>query len=127
MQEIRTISMWRIRVLRPALLLSSPPLFHCLPSPIADLLGHPILFFKLASLQTPMCSVKNTLLQEVERLRLHLRHVSNQNAHSGFFPLQYLLLVDLEGISTQNIVSRSPFSWLLSSETNHINNIEQEI
>lgn len=104
MQEIRAISIWRLRVLRHVLFLPNPTLFHCLPPPITDPLGHPILFLKLASLQTLSCSVKDALLQEVERLRLHLRYIRDHCAHTGSFPFQYLLLVDLDGISIQNTV-----------------------
>lgn len=63
-----------------------------------------MLFLKLASLQTLSCSVKEALLHEVERLRLHLRYIPDRYTHSGSFLLQYLLLVDLDGTSIQNPV-----------------------
>lgn len=47
------------------------------------------------------CSLKDALLQEVERLRLHLRYIRD---NTGSFPLQYLVLVDLDGVSIQNYV-----------------------
>ncbi|KAG9309241.1 CRAL-TRIO domain-containing protein [Chiua virens] len=115
LQVIRAISIWRLRTLRPILLIPSYPLFHCLPSPIADPFGRPIVFLRLASLQTLTCSIKEALLQEVERLRLHLRHVRDLHPHTGSFPLQYIVLVDLDGISIQySNLDFDLFSWILT-------------
>ncbi|KAH0828170.1 CRAL-TRIO domain-containing protein [Lanmaoa asiatica] len=113
LREIRAISIWRLHVLRPILLFPTPALFHCLPPPIADPFGRPLVFFKLASIQSLSCSVKEAFLQEVERLRLHLRYIRDHYAQPGSSPLQYLVLVDLHGVSIQN-PNLDLCSWLLT-------------
>ncbi|KAG6369127.1 CRAL-TRIO domain-containing protein [Boletus reticuloceps] len=113
LQEIRSIAIWRLRTLRPTLLLPIPTLLHCLPPPITDPFGRPIVFLKLTSLQSLTCSVHDVFLQEVERLRLHLRYIRDHCAHTGPFPLQYIVLIDLDGLSIQNY-NLDLCSWILS-------------
>lgn len=68
-----------------------------------------MVFLKLAALHSFPCSVKDAVLQQVERLRLHLRYIRDHCVGTGAFPLQYLVLVDLDGVSIQNCVGPSPF------------------
>ncbi|KAG8214253.1 CRAL-TRIO domain-containing protein [Butyriboletus roseoflavus] len=113
LQEIRAISIWRLQNLRPVLVLPIPTLFRCLPPPIADPFGRPLVFLKLASLQSLSCSIHEALLQEVERLRLHLRYIRDHYAHTGSAPLQYLVLIDLDGVSIQNC-NLNLCSWIVT-------------
>ncbi|KAF8554237.1 hypothetical protein OG21DRAFT_1462921 [Imleria badia] len=115
LQEIRSISIWRLHVLRPVLHITHSTLFHCLPPPISDPFGRPMVFLKLASLQSSPCSAKDVILQEVERLRLHLTYIRDHYAHTGSFPLQYLVFVDLDGFSNsiQNY-NLDLCSWVLT-------------
>jgi hypothetical protein len=66
-------------------------------------LGRPIVLVKISSIQGFGMNLKDALLQEVERLRLHLRHLRDIHPNERF-PLQYIVLVDLQGVSIQNNV-----------------------
>ncbi|KAF8837680.1 CRAL/TRIO domain-containing protein [Paxillus ammoniavirescens] len=112
LKEIRPILIWRLHVLRPALRGTHTKLLHCLPPPIADPLGRPIVLVKNSSIQGFGMNLKDALLQEVERLRLHLRHLRDIHTNERF-PLQYIVLVDLQGVSIQNI-TLDFFSWLFT-------------
>ncbi|KAF9227013.1 CRAL/TRIO domain-containing protein [Gyrodon lividus] len=113
LEEIRTILIWRLHILRPALRATQLKLLHCLPPPITDPLGRPMVFMKASSLPGLETSAKDALLQEVERLRLHLRHIKDLHDNNERFPLQFIVLVDLEGVLIQNF-TLDFFSWLLT-------------
>ncbi|KIJ60014.1 hypothetical protein HYDPIDRAFT_32594 [Hydnomerulius pinastri MD-312] len=112
LEEIRTILIWRLHILRPVLSASQPRLLHCLPPSISDPLGRPMVFMRASSLQDSVVCIKNALLQEVERLRLHLRYIRDLQDDSEKFPLQYVFVVDLQGVSIQNF-NLELLSWLL--------------
>ncbi|KIK94101.1 hypothetical protein PAXRUDRAFT_828348 [Paxillus rubicundulus Ve08.2h10] len=106
LEEIRPILIWRLHVLRPALRATHAKLLHCLPPPIADPLGRPIVLVKISSVQGFGMNLKDAVLQEVELLRLHLRHLRDIHTNERF-PLQYIVLVDLQGVSIQKFVGPS--------------------
>ncbi|KAF9236354.1 CRAL-TRIO domain-containing protein [Melanogaster broomeanus] len=114
LEEIRNVLVWRLQVLRPLLGAAQPRLLHCLPPPIADPLGRPMVFVKISSLQGLEMSVRVALLQEVERLRVHLEYIKGPHDNNERFPLQYVVLVDLEGVSIPNFKNLELFSWLLT-------------
>ncbi|KAH7889107.1 CRAL-TRIO domain-containing protein [Phlebopus sp. FC_14] len=125
LEAIRSLLLWRLRVLRPAILNNYPfpKLFHCLPPPASDPLGRPIVFIKVAALchDSEIWNVRDALLRQVERLRLHLKSIRDlphcRREHEGF-PLQYIALVDLGGVSIQNM-NFELVSWLVKDVVPH--------
>ncbi|KAG7446558.1 CRAL/TRIO domain-containing protein [Guyanagaster necrorhizus] len=85
---------------------------HFLPDDITDPLGRPIIVLKVAPFNYGSDDYKGVVYRALECLRCHLREV-NRNEVEGRPALQYVLLLDLKGLSMQSI-SFDLVSWLLS-------------
>lgn len=109
LESLRTILAWRLTHLRDqdrsqSLFLPSP--FHILPSPASDILKRPILVLRLAKLATLQGDPREHILRSVEGLRLNLYNINSSEdpsaTHGPVF--QYVLLVDMEGVSMRKSV-----------------------
>ena len=107
LESLRTILTWRLTHLRDhqdRSLLPSP--FHILPPPASDILRRPILVLRLAKLATLQRDPREHILRSVEGLRLRLHNINSSEdpsaAHDPVF--QYVLLVDMEGVSMRKSV-----------------------
>ncbi|KAK0448833.1 CRAL-TRIO domain-containing protein [Armillaria borealis] len=85
---------------------------HFLPDDVTDPLGRPIIVLKFAPFNCCSDEYKGVVYRALECLRCHLQEV-NRNEVEGRPALQYVLLLDLKGISMQSI-SFDLVSWLLS-------------
>ncbi|KAK0455570.1 CRAL-TRIO domain-containing protein [Desarmillaria tabescens] len=77
-----------------------------------DPLGRPIIILKFAPFNYCLDEYKGVVYRTLECLRCHLQEV-NRNEVEGRPALQYVLLLDLKGLSMQSI-SFDLVSWLLS-------------
>lgn len=100
--------MWRLNVLRPQL--TGPLLrkYHILPNP--DPFGRPIIVVRISDLKEVEGTLKNLLIPTMEDLRVQLKSFNDSRFHGGSggstLPiLQYVVLLDLAGLTIQNIVS----------------------
>ncbi len=109
LESLRTILTWRLTHLRDqdrsqSLFLPSP--FHILPPPSSDILRRPILVLRLAKLATLQRDPREHILRSVEGLRLNLYNINSSEdpsaTHGPVF--QYVLLVDMEGVSMRKSV-----------------------
>ncbi|KAH7924238.1 CRAL/TRIO domain-containing protein [Leucogyrophana mollusca] len=112
LEAIRNILIWRLNVLRPAFRLSQPALLRCLPPPAADPFGRPLVILKVSILDALGQDAKEALLPAIERLRLHLRSINAHRDSIELFALQFVFLVDLEGVTLQSF-NAELISWLM--------------
>ena len=89
-----------------------PSPFHILPPPASDVLRRPILILRLAKLATLQRDPREDILRSVEELRLNLHNINSSEdpsatTHGPIF--QYVLLVDMEGVSMRKSVRLT--SW----------------
>ncbi|KAK0455505.1 uncharacterized protein EV420DRAFT_1553992 [Desarmillaria tabescens] len=85
---------------------------HFLPDDVTDPLGRPIIMLKFAPFNYCLDEYEGVVYRALECLRCHLQEV-NRNEVEGRPALQYVLLLDLKGLSMQSI-SFDLVSWLLS-------------
>ena len=109
LESLRTILTWRLTHVRDqdqsqSHFLPSP--FHILPPPASDVLRRPILVLRLAKLTILQGDPREHILHTVERLRLNLHNINSSAdpsaTHGPVF--QYVLLVDMEGVSMRKSV-----------------------
>jgi retinaldehyde-binding protein 1 len=103
LEAIHTTLIWRLNALRLFALPST--LLHCLPPPICDPLGRPLVFLQLSELLTCEQTMMDGLLISLDRLRIHLRSLNtlNHELANREITLQCVFLIDLEGLSIQSV------------------------
>ena len=107
MESVRRILMWRLRHLLPLSSVPLPPNLHLLPPSIKDPFGRPIIIMnELASAGNRSVDFKEILGITLERLRIYLKEINKMEGPSTRPVLQYVVLLDLEGISIRQIVRR---------------------
>ncbi|KAG5646253.1 hypothetical protein DXG03_004080 [Asterophora parasitica] len=84
-------------------------MLHCLPANAHDPFGRPILLVELLPLDVTPDAVKPKIVQTFERLRRHLRDL-NASATAPSPILQYVVLLDLQGLSLKSFVNLSALS-----------------
>jgi hypothetical protein len=94
---------WRITVLRNHLTRPLPRKYYILPNP--DRFGRPIVLFKVSDLKDISEDVRGQLMYTMDCLRRHLKSLNDDRPHDHDPVLQYVVLLDLSGLSIQNIVS----------------------
>ncbi|KAJ7354666.1 CRAL-TRIO domain-containing protein [Mycena albidolilacea] len=103
MESIRKTLVWRFTHLWPP----NPPLrlpfVHCLPPPARDPFGRPILVIRVVSFNDSSDTYKPLIIRGLECLRLHLKRLNGDSHQSGVPILQYVILLDLENLSTQSL------------------------
>ena len=113
LEAIRKTLMWRINTLRPTLDCSSSvlqPVAHCLPTDARDAFGRPIAVVKVTDYDLDTAEagdqkpLKTRVYAQMERFRMHLDCLNEENEHMECPVLQYVVLLDLNGLSVQNIV-----------------------
>jgi hypothetical protein len=126
LESLRTILTWRLTHLRDrdwsqSLFLPSP--FHILPPPASDILRRPILVLRLAKLATLQREPREHILRSVEGLRLNLHNINSSEdpstTHGPVF--QYVLLVDMEGVSMRKSVR---LTFELGSRNPHFTDLD---
>ncbi len=115
LESLRTILTWRLTHLRgqdQTQTVFLPPPFHILPPPASDILRRPILILRLAKLATLQRDPREHILRSVEGLRLNIHNInSSEDPTHGHGPVfQYVLLVDMEGVSMRKSVRLYPDS-----------------
>lgn len=89
----------------PVVDFGSLPAVFCFPNHIRDPFGRPILLIKSSSLSMLSDSSKAPITQGLELLRQHLRLLNISQTQDDPPILQYVVLLDLAGLSLQGIVS----------------------
>lgn len=102
LEAMHTTLIWRLNALR--LLVLSSALLHCLPPPICDPLGRPLVFLRLSELLTCEETMMDGLLISLDRLRIHLRSLNTltDELANREITLQCVFVIDLEGLSIQS-------------------------
>ncbi|KAG9220449.1 hypothetical protein CCMSSC00406_0003905 [Pleurotus cornucopiae] len=103
MESIRKILVWRLDVMWPVVDFGSLPAVFCFPNHIRDPFGRPILLIKSSSLSMLSDSSKAPITQGLELLRQHLRLLNISQTQDDPPILQYVVLLDLAGLSLQGI------------------------
>ncbi|KAG1736033.1 CRAL-TRIO domain-containing protein [Suillus lakei] len=112
LEAMHTTLIWRLNALRLFALPSV--LLHCLPPPICDPLGRPLVFLQLSELLTCGQTMMDKLLISLDRLRIHLRSLNtlnNEYANREII-LQCVFVIDLEGLSIQS-VNLKMLTWFM--------------
>jgi retinaldehyde-binding protein 1 len=99
LEAIHNTLLWRLNVLQLSAL---PPAFlHCLPPPICDPFGRPLVFLRLSEFLISEEVTMDRFFVSLERLRIHLRSLNalgDEHANNEII-LQCIFVVDLEGLS----------------------------
>jgi retinaldehyde-binding protein 1 len=110
LESLRTILTWRLTHLggqEQTVFLPSP--LHILPPPASDILRRPILVLRLAELAVLQSDPREHILRSVEELRLNLHNLNSPSESPTHGPVfQYVLLVDMEGVSMRKSVRLTP-------------------
>ena len=106
LEDARDLLLWRLAVIPDELPRPAVPFLQCLPLTARDLFDRPIVVVKLAKLFEASEDVRPTLINYLEVLRLTLERVNGDGSpESEACPiLQYIALMDIGGISMQNVV-----------------------
>lgn len=104
MESIRSNLEWRLAVLRPHLTRRPFSNYRVLPRP--DPFGRPIIQFKVSALNDISETLKDLLIHTMDNLRARLRSINDNRSRDGDTSpiLQYVVLLDLSGLSIQMIV-----------------------
>ncbi|KAF8915608.1 CRAL-TRIO domain-containing protein [Mucidula mucida] len=87
---------------------------RCLPSDITDPLGRPIIVIQFVPFDTDTVDYKAIVYRAFEQLRCHLNDVNHNGTERTDRPaLQYVVLLDLKGLSMRAI-SFDLVSWVLT-------------
>lgn len=106
LEAVRKNLLWRLSNLRSPLEQITTSFLQCLPSHILDPFDRPIIVLKMVAFNQASDAIKPWVLHVFELLRLNLERL---NGNSGTNPvLQYTVLLDLEGLLLQSLVSRFP-------------------
>jgi hypothetical protein len=106
LEAVRKNLLWRLSNLRSPLEQITTSFLQCLPSHILDPFDRPIIVLKMVAFNQASDAIKPWVLHVFELLRLNLERL---NGNSGTNPvLQYIVLLDLEGLLLQSLVSRFP-------------------
>ena len=120
MESIRRTLVWRLQHLRPLPPVTPPRTLHLLPSSIRDPFGRPIIIMSGFSADDERQSTENlraTLAPTIELLRKYLKSLNDAGGDAGRPILQFIIVLDLEGVSIQHVVRLST-SFLLSLVSN---------
>lgn len=110
MEALRTNLLWRVKELPCLKATAHPSFFRCLPSDVVDPFGHPIVILKLSEVVGAPGDLRMALLRCLELLRHHLASLNHhQNTiNAGHTPkLQYVALLDIDGLSFSSVVRPS--------------------
>lgn len=110
MESSRKLLLWRIDSLLPLSSYTPPQTIHCLPTSIQDPFNRPILILRITQIQIQdphdQHHFRDLFIPTLEMLRLLLREVNREREREDKAPaLQFVMLLDLEGVSIQSIVS----------------------
>ncbi|KAI0665990.1 CRAL-TRIO domain-containing protein [Trametes maxima] len=106
LEHTRDVLLWRLAVV-PAEIPRCPSTFlKCLPLTSRDPFGRPIVVLKLAELFDYPGDVREAVIHYTELMRLNLEEMNRRRAGEGESSrpiLQYVVLMDIGGISVQNV------------------------
>ncbi|KAJ6498809.1 CRAL-TRIO domain-containing protein [Mycena sanguinolenta] len=102
-ESIRKTLVWRFEHLWPSDTSLRLPFVHCLPPPATDPFGRPILVIRVVSFNDSSDGYKPLIIRGLECLRLHLKRLNDDSRRPGAPTLQYVILLDLKGLSTQSL------------------------
>jgi hypothetical protein len=111
MESIRQNLVWRINTIHPSI--EEPPLgiLHCLPSPVSDPFGRPIIVLKVSALAAEHSTntFKHLLMPTIDHLQAHLRELNASQKRTETPILQYIVLLDLADVPIQHVVCSLAF------------------
>lgn len=117
MESIRQNLVWRINNIYPKI--GGPPLklLHCLPCAVTDPFKRPIIVLKISDLGVDNGTedFKTLLMPTIDRLQAHLKRLNGPGECKE--PVsQYIVLLDLAGVSMQSVVRNIRIFQLYSIE-----------
>ncbi|KAF8629903.1 hypothetical protein AX15_003255 [Amanita polypyramis BW_CC] len=101
LEAVRKNLIWRLSNLPRILDCTSTNFLQCLPFSILDPFDRPIIVVKMTAFNQASDTIKPWILQAFELLRINLKRL-NGNARENPV-LQYIVLLDLEGLLLQNL------------------------
>ncbi|KIM75966.1 hypothetical protein PILCRDRAFT_826814 [Piloderma croceum F 1598] len=105
MESIRQNLVWRINTIHPSI--EEPPLgiLHCLPSPVSDPFGRPIIVLKVSALAAEHSTdnFKHLLMPTIDHLQAHLKELNASQKRTETPILQYIVLLDLADVPIQHV------------------------
>ena len=104
LENARDLLVWRLAVIPEDIPHPTTPFLHCLPLTARDPFNRPIVVVKLSQLFEAPDDVRTTLIHYMELLRLALEAVNTANGDDEHPVLQIVALVDIGGVSVQNVV-----------------------
>ncbi|KAI0081971.1 CRAL/TRIO domain-containing protein [Panus rudis PR-1116 ss-1] len=118
LEALRHTLVWRMNSLPPLHIAPPSPFMQCLPPMNRDPLGHPILVVRLAGVTESSEDLRPVMLRNVELLRLHLARL-NAEGHLSKPILQFVALLDIEGVSLNSIYKFDLLSWYMNELLPH--------
>ncbi|RDB25475.1 Protein real-time [Hypsizygus marmoreus] len=113
MESIRKNLIWRLNNLWPLEGRSLPiPMIHCLPGNAHDPFGRPILVIETLPLDIDLDAIRPLILRTFERLRAHLKCLNDTLMAPEKPTLQYIVLLDLQGLSLRSFDTEL-LRWIL--------------
>ncbi|KAL0956819.1 hypothetical protein HGRIS_002930 [Hohenbuehelia grisea] len=103
MEAIRKTLVWRLSNMWPPPRPHSLSAVRCFPDDVRDPFGRPILLLKCTTFEAISEQSKPIIAQSIERLRAYLHALPTRDANPQEPVLQFVVLLDLAGLSMQNI------------------------
>ncbi|RDX54948.1 CRAL/TRIO domain-containing protein [Lentinus brumalis] len=116
LENARDILLWRLAVIPDEIPRPPVPFLQCLPLTARDPFDRPLVVIKLSKLLEASEDVRPTLINYLELLRLNLQRINEDDSTEGkeVRPvLQYIALMDIGGISVQNMQNVDIVTWFL--------------
>ncbi|TFK44283.1 CRAL-TRIO domain-containing protein [Crucibulum laeve] len=112
LESIRKNLIWRLSSLWNTVPLAPMANVHCLPNDVRDPFGRPILVIGTTPMVQSPEESRRLIIALFEQLRIHLTCLHERSTNGDDLPLQYVVLVDLKGLSMQSI-DIDLMSWML--------------
>lgn len=112
-QSLHGLLSWRMSVL-PRQISRPPSFLQCLPTEACDPFGRPVIIIKLSAFPKTRDHVRPTLVAWTELLRLHIQFLNTRHESDGTPArpvLQYVVLLDLLGVSLNTLPELDLISW----------------
>ncbi|KAM6502110.1 CRAL-TRIO domain containing protein [Amanita muscaria] len=101
LEDTRKNVVWRLNNFQHLVEFSSTDFLRCLPCNVLDPFDRPIIIVKLVAFNQTSDAIKLSILQAFEILRINLKRLNDKSA--GNPALQYVVLLDLEGLFLQKL------------------------
>ncbi|KAI0695008.1 CRAL/TRIO domain-containing protein [Cerioporus squamosus] len=115
LENTRDVLLWRLAVIPDEIPRPTVPFLQCLPLTALDPFNRPVVVIKLSRLFEASEDVRPSLINYLELLRLNLKSINENGSFEGEDApvLQYIALMDIGGMSVQNMQNVDIVTWFL--------------